>query len=335
MSMNPFPLAVAAATALSCAALALPAAAQQQQPAAAPLLFPVKPVRLLVGSPPGGPSDISSRLLAERLGDKFKHTVTVENKPGAANGLASKEVANAPPDGHTLVNNPDTVVTVNAYVYKNMGYDPRTDLVPVTIIATFSQMLVCNAGLGIKTVDELLARAKKENLQYASGGAGSPGHLAFTLLLDATKTKMDHVPYKGPVPGTQAVLAGEVACGFLATPGVLPHVKAGKLTALAVSSAEPSPLAPEVPPLTKVLGRSDVDATFKLVLMAPKGTPAPVVAAVQAAVHEVLLQPDVRARFAKIDLVAVGSTSAEAQRVLQADGERWSGVIKRIDLKLE
>lgn len=313
------------------AALALPAAAQQS----AALLFPVKPVRLLVGSPPGGPSDTSSRIIGERLHEKFRQPVTVENKPGAANGLASKEVANAPADGHTLVNNPDTVVTLNPYVYRNMGYDPRTDLVPVTIIATFSQMLVCNAGLGIKSVDELLARARKEHLQFASGGAGSPGHLAFTLLLDATKTKMDHVPYKGPTPGTQAVLAGEVACGFLATPGVLPHVKAGKLTALAVSSAEPSPLAPEVPPLIKVLGRSDVEATFKLVLMAPKGTPAAVVAAVQAAVGDVLAQPEVRARLAKVDLVAVGSTPAEAQRVLQADGERWSRVVERIGLKLE
>lgn len=318
------------AAALACAVAALPAAAQQ-----APLLFPVKPVRLLVGSPPGGPSDISSRLIAERLTDRFKQTVTVENKPGAANSLASREAANAPPDGHTLVNNPDTVVTVNPYVYKNTGFDGRTDLVPVTVIATFSQMLVCNASLGLKSVDDLLARARKEKLLYASGGAGSPGHLAFTMVLDATKVQMDHVPYKGPAPATQAVLAGEVACGFLATPGVLPHVKAGKLTALAVSSAEPSPLAPEVPPLTQVLGRSDVDATFKLVLMAPKGTPANVVAAVQSAVRDVLQQPDVRERFARSDLVAVGSTAAEAQKVLQADGERWSGVIKRIGLRLE
>ncbi len=324
------PMSIAAA--LACATAALPAAAQSQQ---APLLFPVKPVRLLVGSPPGGPSDISSRLIAERLSDKFKQTVTVENKPGAANSLASREAANAPPDGHTLVNNPDTVATVNPYIYKNTGFDGRTDLVPVTIIATFSQTLVCNAALGLKTADDLLARARKEKLQYASGGAGSPGHLAFAMVLDATKTQMDHVPYKGPVPATQAVLAGEVACGFLATPGVLPHVKAGKLTALAVSSAEPSPLAPDVPPLTKVLKRDDVDATFKLVLQAPKGTPPDVVAAVQRAVRDVLQQPEVRNRLAANDLVAVGSTAAEAQRVLQADGERWSGVIKRIGLKLE
>jgi tripartite-type tricarboxylate transporter receptor subunit TctC len=318
----------AAVAAFVAASVAGPVAAQTTT-------FPVKPIRLLVGSPPGAPSDIISRVIAERLGERYKVAVTVENKPGAGNSLASREVGNAAPDGHTLIINPDTVFTINPHVYKNLGFDASKELVPVSIVGSFSQMLVCNSSHGFKTVDDLLAKAKTTRLMYGSGGAGVPGHLAFALLLDATKVSMDHVPYKGPSPAMTAVLSGEVACGFLATPSVLPHVKSGRVNALAVSSAQPSPLAPDVPPLTKALHRNDVDATFKLVLMAPKATPAPVLADIERAVKEVLAPADVRAKLAANDVVTVASTAAEAKRALQADSERWGGVVKRIDLKVE
>ena len=146
---------------------------------------------------------------------------------------------------------------------------------------------------------------------------------------------MQHIPYKGPAPATMAVLSGEVDCGFLATPTVIPHAKAGKLTPLAISSAEPSPLAPEVPTLPKALNRPDADITFKLVLQAPRGTPQRVIAVLEKHVAEIMKQPEIRAKLLSSDLKAVGSTSAEAEEAIAADIARWEPVVKRLGLKLD
>jgi tripartite-type tricarboxylate transporter receptor subunit TctC len=146
---------------------------------------------------------------------------------------------------------------------------------------------------------------------------------------------MQHVPYKGPSPATLAVLAGEADCGFLATPTVMPHVKAGKLVALAVSSAAPSPLAPEVPTLAKALGKPDLDISFKLVLQAPKTTPAPVLAELERAAMEIMKKPEVRAKLQASDLVAVGSTMKEAEAVMKAETARWAPVVGRLGIRAE
>lgn len=303
--------------------------------AAAQAAWPAKPIRMLVGSPPGGPSDIVTRLFAEQLGQRVKQPVVVENRPGAGNSLAAGVVAKGEADGYTLVVSPDTVVTVNPLVYPKLNFDARTELVNVSVLAAFTQMLVCNAGKGMRTVPEQIARAKSERLNYASGGPGVPGHLAAEMFLQTAGVRMQHVPYKGPAPATQAVLAGEVDCGFLATPTVLPHVKAGKLHALAVSSAEPSPLAPEVPTLARALGRPDLDISFKLVLQAAKGTPPAVVAELERAAMEIMKKPEVRAKLQASDLVSIGSSSQVAEATLKAESARWEPVVKRLEIRSE
>jgi tripartite-type tricarboxylate transporter receptor subunit TctC len=318
------PLALIAA-----AALLLPALASAQA------AWPTKAIRILVGSPPGGPSDIVTRVFGEQQSQRLKQPVVVENRPGAGNSLAAGAVARGEPDGYTLVISPDTVVTVNPLVYTKLNFDARTELANVSIVAAFTQMLVCNAGKGVHTVPELVARAKSTHMTYASGGPGVPGHLAAGMFLQAAGVTMQHVAYKGPAPATLAVLSGEVDCGFLATPTVLPHVKAGKLNALAVSSAVPSPLAPEVPTLAKALNQPDLDISFKLVLQAPKGTPAPVLAELERAAMDIMKKPDVRAKLQASDLVAVGSTSKEAEAVLKADTARWEPVVRRLEIRAE
>jgi tripartite-type tricarboxylate transporter receptor subunit TctC len=290
---------------------------------------------MLVGSPPGGPSDIVTRVFAEQLSQRLKQPVVVENRPGVGNSLAAGMVAKGDPDGYTLVLSPDTVVTVNPVVYPKLNFDARTDLVNVSVLAAFTQMLVCNAGKGLSTVPELVARAKAGNLNYASGGPGVPGHLAAEMFLQTAGVRMQHVPYKGPAPATQAVLAGEVDCGFLATPTVLPHVRAGKLHALAVSSAAPSPLAPEVPTLAKALSRPDVDISFKLVLQVAKGTPAPVIAELERASMDIMKMPQVRARLQASDLLVVGSSNKDAEAAMKAESARWEPLVKRLDIKSE
>ena len=303
-------------------------------PAAMAQAWPTKPVKILVGSPPGGPSDITARVFAEALSKRTGKPAVVENRPGAGNNLAAGVAAKAEPDGHTLVLSPDTVLTVNPLVYGTSGgFDARNDLVTASVISSFSQMLVCNPAVGVKTAADLVAKAKAGRVTYGSGGAGVPGHLAAEMFIQSTGAKMEHVPYRGPAPATLAVLSGEVNCGFLATPTVVQHVKAGKLDALAVSAGTASPLAPEVPTLAKALNQNGLDVSFRLILQAARGTPAPVLAEIERASMDIMKDADVRTRLQAADVVAVGSSSAQAQQVMQAEIARWEPLVKRLDLK--
>ena len=327
MNLRTVPHALAATT--FAALLLAPLAATAQG------AWPSKPIRMLVGSPPGGPSDIVSRLFAEHLSQRLKQPVTVENRPGVGNSLAAGVVAKGEADGYTLVVSPDTVVTVNPLVYTKLNFDARTELANVSILAQFTQMLVCNAGKNINTVPDLVARAKTTRMNYASGGPGVPGHLAAEMFLQSAGVKMEHIPYRGPAPATLAVLSGEADCGFLATPTVLPHVKAGKLSALAVSSREPSPLAPEVPTLAKALNQPNLDVSFKLVLQVAKNTPGPVLAELERAAADIMKKPEVRAKLLAIDLVSIGGSQQEAEAAMKAETARWEPVVRRLDIKAE
>lgn len=320
----------------SCSVPVLLAAALTASIAAAQApAWPTKPVKILVGSPPGGPSDITARVFADQLSKRTGQPAVVENRPGAGNNLAAGVAAKAEADGHTLVLSPDTVLTVNPLVYRSANFDARNDLVSASVLTSFTQMLVCNPKVGVKTLDELVAKAKADRMTYASGGPGVPGHLAAEMFLQAAGAKMQHVPYRGPAPATQAVLAGEVDCGFLATPTVIPHVKADKLRALAVSSATPSPLAPDVPTLAKALRQPELDATFRLVLQAPTATPPAVVAQIERHAAEIMKDPQVRAKLQASDLVAQGTTSAQAQQLMKTEVARWEPLVKRLDLKAD
>jgi tripartite-type tricarboxylate transporter receptor subunit TctC len=310
----------------------LPAGAQPQ--AAAPA-YPSRAVRILVGSPPGGPADTVARLFAEQLGLRLKRPVIIESRPGMANSLAAGIAAKSVPDGHTLVLSPDTVLTVNPLAEPKLLFDPRTELVNISLLASFTQMLVCKADRGIRSAGELADRSRAQRLRYASGGAGSPGHLATEMFLQATGGKLVHVSYRGPVPAVQAVLSGEVDSGFLPTATVLPYVKSGALVALAVSSATPSPLAPEVPTLAMSLNQPALDISFQLVLQSARGLPAPVLATLERAAMEIMRQPELRAKLQALDLVPVGSSTQEAEALLRAEATRWEPVVKRLALRPE
>lgn len=312
--------------ALASTCLAAPALAQT---------WPTKPVKLLVGSPPGGPSDITARLFAEQLARRVGQPVVVDNRPGAGNSLAAIAAAKAEPDGYTLVLSPDTVLTVNPLVYRNQNFDARQDLANIAVLTSFSQMLVCHPSVGVKTAAELVAKARSTALNYASGGPGVPGHLAAEMFLQTTGVRMEHVPYRGPAPATTAVLAGEVACGFLATPTVIPHVKVGKLVPLAVSSVTPSPLAPEVPTLAQALNQPGLDVSFRLVLQVAKATPAAVQAQIERAALDVMRSPELRQRLLASDLVAQEIGRAQAQQLLNAEIARWEPLIRRLELKAD
>ncbi len=296
--------------------------------------YPAKPVRIIVPFPPAGPSDIVGRLLADRLYIIFKQPFVIEFKPGANGNLGSDQAAKAAPDGYTLLLATDTVATVNPFVYRSMPFDPFKDLTPISMLAGFTQTLVCNPSVKARNLSELIALARQEQLTYASGGAGASGHLAAEMFPAATGIGMVHVPYKGPVPAITDVVAGQVRCGFLTTPAVLPHVRAGRLNAFAVSSARRSPLAPDVATMQEA-GVPGFDATFALVLLAPARTPPAIIEQLSNAVAAILKQPEVRERMLAIDLLPLGTSAADAAATLKSDAAKWEKVARRVGLQLD
>ena len=295
--------------------------------------WPDKPVRVVLPFPPGGPSDIVMRLAAEKMQAALKQPVVIENKPGAGGNLGAAEVARAPKDGYTWLFGTDTLLTVNPHVYKQLGFKPD-DLQPVSIASQFSQTLVCNPALGVKTLAELVAKAKATKLSYASGGAGVPGHLSMELLQSMAGFDMTHVPYKGPAPATQDVLGNQVPCGLLAGPTVLPHVKAGKLVPLAVSGSTRSPTLPEVPTMAEA-GVPGYEANFTLVMFAPRGVPDAVVTRFRQAFVDALKVSEVVDKLKAGDQTVVGSTPAQAAAVIAADSAKWGAVARKINLGLD
>jgi tripartite-type tricarboxylate transporter receptor subunit TctC len=295
--------------------------------------WPERPIRVVLPFPPGGPSDIVIRLAAEKMQVALKQPVVIENRAGAGGNLGSAEVARAAADGYTWLFGPDSLVTVNPYVYKQLGFKVE-DLLPVSIGTQFSQTLVCNPALGVKTVAELVARAKADKLSYASGGVGVPGHLSMELLQSMAGFNMAHIPYKGPAPATQDVLGNQVPCGLLAGPTVLPHVRTGKLVALAVSGSKRSPTLPDVPTRAEA-GVAGYEANFSLALFAPRATPADTVERFRLAFVEALKSPDVTEKLRAGDQVVVGSTPAQAAAGLAADSRKWGDVARRINLGLD
>jgi tripartite-type tricarboxylate transporter receptor subunit TctC len=314
------------ATLLACAALAISQAAAAQT-------WPDKAVRFVVPLPPGGPSDIVLRGAIEKMQPVLKQPLIVDNKPGAAGNLGAAEVARAAPDGYTWLWTADTLVTVNPFVYDKLAFKPA-DLQPVMRATSFSQTLVCNPGVGVRTVGELVQRAKQKQVSYASGGAGSPGHLTTELFSSKAGVQMLHVPYKGPAPAMQDVMGGQVDCGFLAGPTVLPHVRSGRLVALAVSGSRRSALLPDVPTVAET-GIADFDASFSLVLFAPRGTPAASIETLRTAMAAALKQPDLVDKLRQSDLEVVAANVTDTTDRLASDAKKWGDVARRINLKLE
>ncbi len=295
--------------------------------------WPTKPIKVIAPYPPGGPSDFVMRTAAEKIQAILKQPIVIENQPGAGGNIGAAAVARSAPDGYTFLIATDTLLTVNPHVYKSMTFKLE-DLKPISVLSSFSQTLVCNPSIGVKTLNELIAKSKTTSLSYASGGAGVPGHLSTELLLNMTGMQMTHIPYKGPAPAMQDVLAGQVPCGLLAGPTVLPHVKSGKLTALAVSGHARSPTLPDVPTIAEA-GVKGYEADFSLILLAPRQVPDDVVNKFRLAVVEALRTPDAIERLKATDQVVIGSTPEEAVAKVNKDFAKWGSVAKKIGLSLD
>lgn len=295
--------------------------------------YPSKPVIVISAFPPGN-NDVIVRLVDGPFQAAFKQALIIENRPGAGGNIAAEAVSRAASDGHTLLVTVDTVVTVNPRVYRNLKFKADVDLVPVIYLANSAQTLVCHPSVPVKSVQELVAYTRSHDMSYASGGQGVPGHLAAEMFLAATGVRMTHIPYKGPVAALQDLMGGNVQCGFLATPTVMPHVKSGKLIGLAVTTAKRSPIAMELPTMSEA-GITGYEASFGQVLLAPKGTPPAVVAALNEAFGAVLAQADVRARMLAMDLDFTPNTPEQAAARLRREADKWALVVDRLGLRAD
>lgn len=325
--MNRIPSRTLAA--LACAALsALGATAALAQPA-----YPTKPVVLVNNFPPGGPADILARSVGAVLQETLKQPFVVENKAGAGGNLGAAAVAKAPADGHTVLVGIDTTFTINPHLYPAMPFKPG-DLKPVVIMASSGLLLGVNPGTGIKTFGDLLTQGRQKTLNFSSAGNGSPGHLAAAMLGNSTPVKTSHIPYRGNTPAVTAVLSGEVDGGILATPGMLPHVQSGKITALAVTSAKRSRLAPKLPTVAE-LGLKSLEQEVLYLVMVPAATPDAVVQVLARGITDALQRPEAKERLAQLDLFYEGATGAAAAQRLAEMSVRYGQVVRATAMKPE
>jgi tripartite-type tricarboxylate transporter receptor subunit TctC len=295
--------------------------------------FPAKPIRFVNNFPAGGPSDFLARTVGEAITTHFKQPVVTENKAGAGGNIGADLVAKSPADGYTVLFGIDTAFTVNPFIYKGMPFKPA-DFKPIMVMVSSGLLVGANPGSGIKTLKDLIAQGKGKGLNFSSGGSGSPGHLAAEIFMDAADIKIQHIPYKGNSPAVLAVMSGEVDAGVLATPGMLPYVKAGKITALAVTSRQRSRSAPEVPTVLEV-GLKELELEVLYVAMVPAATPEPVIQLLQKAFTDALKRPDTQAQLASMDLFYEGLIGTDAAKRISDLSQRYERIIKSTGMKVE
>jgi tripartite-type tricarboxylate transporter receptor subunit TctC len=328
------PLALARTRLALCALLALAAVAIA--PGGAAQSYPSRPVKLVVPFPPGGPLDATGRLVAQKLTDTWGQPVVVENRPGAGGNIGADLVAKAAPDGYTILLGALSTHAVNPTLYPNMPYDAVKDFAPITLLATTPNVLVVNPSLPVNSVKELIAYAKANpgKLAFGSGSNGSAGHLAGELFKVETGTDIIHVPYKGAAPAMQALLAGDVQFMFDNLASATPQVKAGKLKALAVTTARRSPLAPDLPTMAEA-GLPGFDITTWYGLMAPAGTPSAIVAKWNVEVTKILGTPDVKERLAAQGAEAAPMTPDQFAAFIKAEIPKYARIVKASGAKVD
>ena len=295
--------------------------------------WPAKPVRFVNSWPAGGPSDILARAVGDVLQKQLGQPFIVENKPGAAGNVGADMVAKATPDGHTLAWGIDTTHTVNPHIYKSLPFKD-SDLKPLVVVSSSGLLLGVHPSTGIKTARDFLQAARERSLNFSSGGNGSPGHLWVNMANLGAATRLVHVPYRGNTPAVMAVLSGEVDGGTLATPGMLPHVKAGKINALAVTSRQRSRLAPEVPTVGE-LGLKDLESEVVYVVMAHASTPEPLMQTMAKAITDALSRPELQNRISELDMRYEGLTGAAAASRLKKLSDQYGRVIRATGMKVD
>jgi tripartite-type tricarboxylate transporter receptor subunit TctC len=298
--------------------------------------WPAKTVRMVIPFPPGGTTDIVGRLASQKLGEALGQQVVPDNRPGAAGNIGTEAVAKAPPDGYTLLTAPGSTLTIHPSLYAKLPFDPVKDFAPVTIVAAVPNALVVHPSLPVRSVKELIAfaKARPDQLNYASTGAGQSTHLSMELFKTTAGVRIVHVPYKGSAPAVTDLLGGHVSLMFDNMPSALPHVKAGKIRALAVSTLKRSPVAPEIPTVAEAaLPGFEVSVWFAV--LAPAGTPRPIVDRLNQVLVKALQAQDVRERLLTQGAEPIGGTPEAFTAQMKTDLVKWAKVVKDANIRLD
>ncbi len=290
--------------------------------------WPQKPVKFIVPFPPGGATDISARMLGEKLSQMWGQQVIIENRGGAGGGVGAAEAARATPDGYTLFFPSGSVVTANQHIYAKLNYNPERDFVPVTNVVSGPQVLVVPANSPYKSVHELIEAAKKDpgKLTFGHAGIGSQTHLAAENFVNAAKIDAVSVPYKGEGPGLAGLVGGETSFLLSNVAAAIGHINSGRLRALGVTSLKEAPQLPGVPPIAKTLPGFENTGWFGIV--APAGTPKEVIAKVYQDTKQALQDTQMRARFFVQGLAPVGNSPEEMAKALKEETALWARVVR-------
>ena len=297
--------------------------------------YPAKPIRLIVPQSAGGSTDQVARPLAQRMGEALGQTVIVDNRPGAGSTIGTDLVAKSTPDGHTLLAVAASF-TMSPSLYRNLPFDPVRDFAPISLLSSLPNILVVHPSLPVKSVRELIAFAKARpgQLNFGSSGMATGTHMSMELLKHLTGVEMVHVPYKGGAPSVTALMSGEVQVTFATISTALPHVKSGRLRALAVSTARRSPAAPEVPPLAEA-GVKGYDYASWIGLLAPAKTPPGIVTRLNAEAVKALQTPEIKAILATEGSEPVGNSPEQFAAILKTEVARWAQVVKAAGIKAD
>jgi len=295
--------------------------------------YPTKPIRLIVSVPPGGPADTLARLVAPKLSEALGQTVVIDNRPGANGNIAYEMAARAAPDGYTFVQ-VAAGVAINLSLYREVHYDPVKDFAAITQGINLPNILIVHPSVQAASVKELIALGKSRPLNFASAGDGTTGHLAVELFRLQAGMNLTHVPYKGGGPALAELIGGQVQALFSATLVAIPQIKAGKVRALAITSAQRSRIAPDLPTVAE-LGFPGFDVVAWFGYLAPARTPGEIVMRLNSTIVTALRSADVQARLIALGCEPVGNTSREFAAFVSAERDKWAKVIRQAGIKLD
>jgi tripartite-type tricarboxylate transporter receptor subunit TctC len=317
--------ALAALAALALGAFCAPSFAQD---------YPTKPVKIIVPFAAGGGSDIVARTVGMKLAELLGQPVVVENKPGAGGNIGTDQVAKSVPDGYTIVMGVVGPIAINPSLFGNLPYDSVRDFAPITQAVNVTNMLAVHPSVPANTVKELIEYGKTHRLASATGGTGTAGHMASELFKSMTKLDMAVLPYKGGAPAVNDVLGGQVPMTFEGLIATLPHVKAGKLKAIAVTTSTRSGLLPNVPTIAEA-GLPGYEAANWYGFLAPAGTPRPVIDRLHREIVKILAMPEVKEKLAAVGADPVGNTPQEFAAVIRNDTAKWKRIVQETGAKAE
>ena len=297
--------------------------------------FPGKPIRIVVPYPPGGSGTIIARILGDKLTQAWGQQILVDSRPGASGMIGAELVAKSPADGYTLLAGYTSEVAINVSLFKKMAYDPLKDFAPVALTGIVPMILLVHPSVPVKSVKDLIGLAQRRpgEMTYGSAGAGSPAHLAHELLNRNGKVTMVHVPYKGAAPALVDLLGGHVFTYFSGMPPAMPHVRAGKLRGLAVSTAQRSQAAPEIPAVAESMPGFDVPTWFSL--LAPAGTPRDIVLKLNAETVKSLNDPAVKPKLAALGAETSSMNADEAAAFLKREVEKYARIVRESGARVE